>query len=58
PDLLREGLSSAVEWDAALRTLERCDPRRVFSSPLLDRLMGCWAEGLTRRAARRIVAGR
>ncbi|MBF3542550.1 hypothetical protein ISG10_36575, partial [Burkholderia pseudomallei] len=30
----------ADDWDAALRTLERYDPRRVFSSPLLDRLMG------------------
>ncbi|CAJ6881530.1 cholesterol oxidase [Burkholderia pseudomallei] len=40
PDLFRQGLSSADDWDAALRTLERYDPRRVFSSPLLDRLMG------------------
>ncbi|AOJ02837.1 FAD-linked oxidase [Burkholderia mayonis] len=38
PDLFRQGLSPADNWDAALRTLDRYDPQRVFSSPLLDRL--------------------
>ncbi|KWZ44058.1 FAD-linked oxidase [Burkholderia savannae] len=39
PDLFRQGLPSDDNWDAALRTLDRYDPRRVFSSPLLDRLL-------------------
>ncbi|WP_407655506.1 cholesterol oxidase substrate-binding domain-containing protein [Burkholderia alba] len=39
PNLHREGQPAASGWDAARNTLNRYDPHRIFSSPLLDRLL-------------------
>ncbi|MGU7843919.1 cholesterol oxidase substrate-binding domain-containing protein [Burkholderia sp. AW33-5] len=39
PNLHREGQPPISGWDTALNTLQRYDPHRVFSSPLLDQLM-------------------
>ncbi len=39
PPLYREGQPVASNWDAARATLARYDPARVFTSPLLDRLL-------------------
>ncbi|WP_337155435.1 cholesterol oxidase substrate-binding domain-containing protein, partial [Pseudomonas aeruginosa] len=36
---LRQGLVADNDWDAAARQLNEADPHRLFSSPLLDRLM-------------------
>lgn len=39
PNLFNEGRLASAGWRAAMTTLDRLDPGRVFSSPLLDRLM-------------------
>ncbi|MDR6504223.1 FAD/FMN-containing dehydrogenase [Burkholderia ambifaria] len=39
PNLQSAGQPAASNWDAARQTLARYDPQRIFSSPLLDRLM-------------------
>ncbi|MPV68722.1 cholesterol oxidase substrate-binding domain-containing protein [Burkholderia sp. BE17] len=39
PNLQSAGQPAASNWEAARATLGRYDPQRVFSSPLLDRLM-------------------
>jgi FAD/FMN-containing dehydrogenases len=36
---LRQGLVADNDWDSAVRQLNEADPHRLFSSPLLDRLM-------------------
>ncbi|ALN91294.1 cholesterol oxidase substrate-binding domain-containing protein [Lysobacter gummosus] len=39
PNSLRYGQAADSAWDAAVAILNRYDPARVFSSPLLDRLL-------------------
>lgn len=39
PNLHREGQPAASSWDTAQATLDRYDPHRVFSSPLLEQLL-------------------
>ncbi|WP_260854139.1 cholesterol oxidase substrate-binding domain-containing protein [Paraburkholderia sp. BCC1886] len=40
PALYTEGQPAGSTWNAARDTLDRYDPGRIFSSPLLDRLFG------------------
>lgn len=39
PDAFRAGQTENDNWDAALATLERLDPARVFTNPFLDTLL-------------------
>ncbi|MFC0397018.1 cholesterol oxidase substrate-binding domain-containing protein [Paraburkholderia rhizosphaerae] len=39
PALFSEGQAPAGRWDAARTILNKYDPQRIFSSPLLDRLL-------------------
>ncbi|CAB3766563.1 cholesterol oxidase substrate-binding domain-containing protein [Paraburkholderia solisilvae] len=39
PALFNEGQPAAATWHAACAVLNRYDPQRIFSSPLLDRLL-------------------
>ncbi|HSW13970.1 MAG TPA: cholesterol oxidase substrate-binding domain-containing protein [Solimonas sp.] len=39
PQGFRAAASSDEDWDWALRRLDQYDPHRIFSSPMLDRLM-------------------
>jgi FAD/FMN-containing dehydrogenase len=38
PNAYRTGQATGDDWDAALATLDACDPHRVFASPLLNSL--------------------
>ncbi|WP_186119589.1 cholesterol oxidase substrate-binding domain-containing protein [Burkholderia gladioli] len=39
PGLYRDGQPASSNWDTARATLDRLDPSRIFSSPLLDKLL-------------------
>ncbi|MCF2134320.1 hypothetical protein IHE27_01400 (plasmid) [Mycetohabitans endofungorum] len=40
PNIYREGkISQEKDWDKAIKTLNKYDPNRIFSSALLDKLL-------------------